>query len=139
MYKKILIPIDISSPERIFQANKMIQAARKLANDDAVFYLLNVVEAIPAYVAAELPTDIMEKSRENAKAVLQSVANNAGLKARIEIGSGRPQSVILQAAQEGAVDLVVIGSHHPELKDYLLGSTAARVVRHADCSVHVVR
>ncbi len=139
MYKNILIPIDISTPERIFLSNKMIDVARALANEGANYILLNVVEAIPTYVAAELPNDIMEKSHANAKAVLQSVANNAGLQAQIEIGSGRPHSVILQAAQEAPADLIVVASHHPELKDYLLGSTAARVVRHAQCSVHVVR
>jgi nucleotide-binding universal stress UspA family protein len=35
--------------------------------------------------------------------------------------------------------LIVIGAHRPELKDYLLGPNAARVVRHASCSVLVVR
>ena len=36
-------------------------------------------------------------------------------------------------------DLIVMGSHRPELRDYLLGPNAARVVRHAPCSVVVVR
>ena len=36
-------------------------------------------------------------------------------------------------------DLIVMASHRPELKDYLIGPNAARVVRHADCSVQVVR
>ena len=35
--------------------------------------------------------------------------------------------------------LIVIGAHRPDLKDYLLGPHAARVVRHAECSVLVVR
>jgi nucleotide-binding universal stress UspA family protein len=33
----------------------------------------------------------------------------------------------------------VVGAHRQDLKDYLLGPNAARVVRHADCSVYVVR
>jgi len=37
------------------------------------------------------------------------------------------------------VDLIIVGSHKPGLQDYLLGSTAARVVRHAMCSVLVGR
>jgi nucleotide-binding universal stress UspA family protein len=36
-------------------------------------------------------------------------------------------------------DLIVVGSHRPAMKDYLLGTNAARVVRHAHCSVLVVR
>ncbi|MBT3764767.1 MAG: universal stress protein [Rhodospirillaceae bacterium] len=36
-------------------------------------------------------------------------------------------------------DCTIVGSHKRELKDYFLGSTAARIVRHAPCSVHVLR
>ncbi len=46
---------------------------------------------------------------------------------------------ILRAADKLGVDVIVIGSHRPELKDYLLGPNAARVVRHARQSVYVVR
>ena len=139
MYKTILIPIDVSSEERIFQGNKMIAAARKLADEDTEFILLSVVEDVPTYVAAELPKGILEKSRLEAASLLKSVAKNAGLEARTEVRAGRAHSMILATAEEDKADLIVIASHHPGIKDYLLGSTAARVVRHADCSVHVVR
>ena len=46
---------------------------------------------------------------------------------------------ILDFANEAGVDLIVIASHDPGLADYLLGSVAARVVRHAHCSVFVTR
>jgi nucleotide-binding universal stress UspA family protein len=36
-------------------------------------------------------------------------------------------------------DLIVLAAHRPELKDYLLGPNASRVVRHAKCSVYVIR
>ena len=36
-------------------------------------------------------------------------------------------------------ELVIIASHRPDITTYLLGSNAAAVVRHADCSVLVVR
>ncbi|HYZ26966.1 MAG TPA: universal stress protein [Geminicoccaceae bacterium] len=44
-----------------------------------------------------------------------------------------------EAARTVPAGLIVMGSHHPELKDYLLGPNAAKVMRHADCSVTVVR
>jgi len=46
---------------------------------------------------------------------------------------------IIAAADSCKADLIVIGSHRPALKDYLLGPNAARVVRHARQSVLVVR
>jgi nucleotide-binding universal stress UspA family protein len=36
-------------------------------------------------------------------------------------------------------DLIVIGSHHPNWSTYLIGSNATKIVRHALCSVLVVR
>ena len=46
---------------------------------------------------------------------------------------------ILAAAEERNADLIVIASHRPGLQQFLLGSTASRVVRHATCTVFVKR
>ena len=46
---------------------------------------------------------------------------------------------ILGIAEEAEADLIVVGSHRPAMKDYLLGTNAARVVRHACCSALVAR
>ncbi|MBT8411941.1 MAG: universal stress protein, partial [Octadecabacter sp.] len=42
-------------------------------------------------------------------------------------------------ATDNSIDCIIMASHQPGLEDYFLGSTAARVVRHAKCSVHVIR
>ncbi len=41
--------------------------------------------------------------------------------------------------QKLPADMVIIASHRPDITTYLLGSNAAAVVRHAECSVLVVR
>jgi universal stress protein F len=46
---------------------------------------------------------------------------------------------ILLVAEEIGADQIVIGAHRPQLSDYLLGPNTALVVRHARCSVNVVR
>ena len=46
---------------------------------------------------------------------------------------------ILETAEDEGADLIIIASHQPGIQDYFLGSTAARVVRHAQCSVLVTR
>ena len=46
---------------------------------------------------------------------------------------------LLQEASDWNADLVVVGSHRPVMSDYLLGSNAKTIVRHAQCSVLVVR
>lgn len=46
---------------------------------------------------------------------------------------------ILLAAEKHKPSLIVMAAHRPELRDYLIGPNAARVVRHAECSVLVLR
>ena len=46
---------------------------------------------------------------------------------------------VLAEAQDWGADLIVIGSHRPAMSTYLLGSNAKTIVRHAKCSVLVLR
>ena len=46
---------------------------------------------------------------------------------------------MLEVAEEIKPDQIVIGAHRPGLQDFLLGPNTARVVRHAKCSVNVIR
>ena len=136
MYKSILVPIDMSNPET---AKSMIEIARKQGDKDSQIILLHVIEDIPNWVAAEMPAGILEQSRQTMQEELQAIANAASIKAEVVIRSGHPYRTILDKADEEEVDLIIIASHKPGLQDYFLGSTAAKVVRHAKCSVLVVR
>ena len=62
-----------------------------------------------------------------------------GIRVRHVVGEGTVYEVILSVAGKVGADLIVVSASRPELKDYLLGPNAARVVRHAECSVLVVR
>jgi universal stress protein F len=55
------------------------------------------------------------------------------------VATGSIYQEILSTAEKAGSDLIVIGAHDPDLKDFLLGPNASRIVRHAKCSVHVVR
>ena len=46
---------------------------------------------------------------------------------------------VLQEAERIGADLIVVGSHGPTMATYLIGSNAAAIGRHAECSVLVVR
>ncbi len=52
---------------------------------------------------------------------------------------GHSSRTILDQASENSNDCIVMHSHRPSVQDYFLGSTAAHVVRHAGCSLHVIR
>lgn len=136
MYKSILLPIDLSEMET---GRVMIDLAQKLAGKDTRIRLLTVVVDIPAFVAAQVPDDIIKTAMSTARETLEGLIGAAGIKADAEVRSGKPGSTILTSADECGADLIIIGSHKPGLEDYFLGSTASRVVRHAQCSVLVMR
>ena len=52
---------------------------------------------------------------------------------------GSVYNEVLAEAESVKADLIVIGSHRPAMSTYLLGSNATTIVRHAPCSVMVVR
>ena len=97
---------------------------------------MTVLEGIPAYVSVELPEGQIE---ENRKRTLSALHEEVGDGIQCAVVTGHPGRTIVDYADEKGIDCIVIASHQPGLQDYFLGSTAARVVRHAHCAVHVVR
>lgn len=134
MYKTILVPVDLAHPEH---CKEMIALAQAVATDNARIVLLNVMEAVPGYVAAQLPAGLQAEHKKKAQAALADLARDSG--AEVDVQSGHAPSAILDEALRIGADLIVIASHRPGLQDYFLGSTAARVVRHAPCAVLVHR
>jgi nucleotide-binding universal stress UspA family protein len=93
------------------------------------------------YIAAQIPAGFHKKALSDAAAELDEMASDHGVAeiAEIVMREGHPSTKILEFANETSADMIVIASHDPGLVDYLLGSVAARVVRHAHCSVLVTR
>lgn len=134
MYKNILVPIATDHDPHTDQA---LAVARLLAGEGASITALTVVEAIPEYIAVQLPAGQIEKTQNAAVSALKGELKEAGVK--VVAVSGHSGRTILDWAGENDVDCIVMASHRPDLSDYFLGSTAARVVRHAQCAVHVLR
>ncbi len=65
--------------------------------------------------------------------------HEAASEAKGHVAHGTIYDEIMKAADKLDCDLILMGSHRPELKDYLLGPNAVRIVRHANQSVFVVR
>lgn len=138
MYNTILVPIDMAHEEK---ANEMIAAAMLHANIDARIILLNVMETPPTWATNYLQDNIMGEHRKEARAELQAIADNMDTKnVDVMVKTGRSSyNTILEVAREENAELIIIGSHDPSVGDYFLGSTAAKVVRHAHCSVFILR
>lgn len=136
MYKSILVPIDLAHIEI---GRAMTKRAVALSDDDVKITLLHVIGDIPAYAQSYLPEGQMQKNLAESKATLKGLADALNVEVDVVVRYGSPSPVILDEAEERDIDLIIIASHHPGIKDYLMGSTASRVVRHADCSVLINR
>ena len=136
MFKTILVPIDMA---HVVEGKANIDIAAQHASAGAKIILLNVVEEIPTWAAAELPANLVGDSMKRAQAELKAIANTTGMSMEVVIRSGHSYKTILEVAKENQAELIIIASHRPGLQDYFLGSTAAKVVRHATCSVLVMR
>jgi len=136
MYNTIVVPVDLAHKDR---AATMIETAKRLADGDAKIVLTNVIEEFPAYVVSELPGQYVESAKDHAVNEMKRIAESTGFNVEIDVRVGHPAKAILSVAESNKADAIVIASHQPGLQDYLLGSTAARVVRHAHCTVVVVR
>ncbi|SFR38818.1 universal stress protein [Litoreibacter janthinus] len=135
MYKHILVPVVF---DETHDTQASFLAARALADKDAKFTVIHVVEAIPAYFTAEIPDDVLKNTHDGiAKSLTQSAKGLPG--AVPTLVSGHAGRTLVDYANDNDVDCIVMASHRPGFSDIFLGSTAARVVRHAKCAVHVIR
>lgn len=140
MYKSILVPIDLGETEAAQDALKTAAEFAKISNGK--LRLVSVQQMLPATYMDYVPQDYDDKQREWATNEISQIAKSIDLPqdrvtTTIRFGGTYPE--ILAEAGEWAADLIVIGSHRPAMSTYLLGSTAKSVVRHAECSVLVVR
>ncbi|MGI9425093.1 MAG: universal stress protein [Hyphomicrobiaceae bacterium] len=136
MYETLIVPVDVSNADK---AAVMLDTAERLGGKSGKIVLVNIIEAIPSYVAVQIPAEVGERVKAAAIEELSRIAKSTTLDTEIEVRSGHASQGILTVADEKNADAIIIASHRPSFEDYLLGSTASRVVRHANCSVVVVR
>jgi len=135
MYKNILIPTDLSNEEATTDSLKKAEQF----SDGGQILLLHVLDVIPAYALVGLPDDLVQNQIPQTRKKLMGIIEKSGVKADIEVREGSSYNQIIKSAEEHEANLIIINSHQPGLQDYLLGSTAAKVVRHAPCAVLVDR
>lgn len=138
MFKNILVPVDLANDD----SNRAVAVAVEIAKatKDARVRLLNITAPTTPVVAQYLPEGWADKVDADNRQRLAKIAAANGLKEdSVRLRHGVVFDEVLAEARETKADLIVMASHHPEFSDYLLGSNATTVVRHADCSVLVLR
>ncbi len=141
MYKSILLPVDLGHESSWEKAAPEAVALAK--QNGAKIHLLTVIPDFGmAVVGSFFPPDYAEQALQSASEKLAALASEiipAELLANVLVAHGSAYQEIIGIANKQGCDLIVMASHRPEMSDYLLGPNAAKVVRHADQSVMIVR
>lgn len=134
MYKKIIVALSLDHGI----SETALSKAKLLLDPGGEIIALHVYETPAGMAGAYVADDDVLRAR---KAAIQRLDERvqAVPEARAELINGHSGRVIADFAKAENADCIIMGSHKPGLSDYFLGSTAARVVRHAHCSVVVLR
>ncbi len=140
MYRKILLPIDITEAA---MTDRAIAVAQGLAKPfDSEMRLVNVQSLLPIAFLDYAPENFDLQVRRGLEKEMATVA------AKIDCPPARLSTVVLfgpvyqrvlAEAEDWRADLIVLCSHRPGMDRFLIGSNATTIVNHAQCSVLVVR
>jgi nucleotide-binding universal stress UspA family protein len=134
MYNKIIVSLSLEHGI----GERAIEVARRLVSEGGTILAVHVYEPMQGTASSFVSEKDVARAVDAAEqALADRVKANPDVTAVLLKGhSGR---AITDYAAENKADCIVVGSHKPGLQDYFLGSTAARIVRHSHCSVHVLR
>jgi nucleotide-binding universal stress UspA family protein len=140
MFKSILIPVDIAEVD---VAKPGFDEAVELAKlSGATLRLIHVRSPVPYAMNEYIPAEYYDSDEKSALKALENLAGKLDLpKGRVTVVSpfGSIYDEVLKEAARMKADLIVVGSHRPDWSTYLIGSNAGNIVRHAKCSVLVMR
>jgi nucleotide-binding universal stress UspA family protein len=141
MHKNILFPVDM---EHTAEAEKALKIAVEEAQRSKA--KLTVITVAPGFGTPLVASFFDKKAVKNA---LKEIARHLkkyiddNIPGDIETGAvvveGNPAELILKQAIKDNIDLIVIAAHNSQIENLLLGSCAAKVARHSQCTVTVVK
>ncbi|MCP4188547.1 MAG: universal stress protein [Gammaproteobacteria bacterium] len=141
MHKNILFPVDL---EHTAEAKKALEVAIEEARRSNA--KLTVMTVAPGFgmpiVATFFDEQTVKKAlKEVARHLRKYMDDNIpdDIKTSAIVMEGNPAELILKQANKTKVDLIIIASHNSQIENLLLGSCAAKVVRHSKCTVTVVK
>ncbi len=141
MFKEIALAVDLNAPETQQKALDVALAQTRLSG--AKLHIISVVPdfgvgMVSSYFPEDFEQKVIKETDDKLGAYLKSHVPQDIAVQKI-VAHGTIYREIIDYAEKVGADLIVMASHRPELKDYLLGPNASHVVKHANCSVLVVR
>ncbi len=142
MFNKILYPIDLEPGDASQTAlADVVDMARHW---NAELFLMYVLPGFGMpIVASFFPPDAEKKMVAKARALLDDFCKKnvpKDIRLTALVAEGTPYEQILQASMQRGIDLIVIPQRgRGKTAQWLMGSTANKVVQHAGCAVLVLR
>jgi universal stress protein F len=141
MYNSILFPVDLEHTSEAETALKIAVEEAKRSNAKLTVMTVATGFGMPIVASFFDETTVQNALKEVARHLKQYVDDNIpdDIESNAVVVEGNPAELILKQASENNIDLIVIASHNSQIDNLLLGSCAAKVVRHSRCSVTVVK
>ncbi|MCI4666391.1 MAG: universal stress protein [Neomegalonema sp.] len=141
MFSSILVPVDLAAGAG-WQRQVTVAAELARPSNAKLHALVVVPDFGMSIVGSYFDQSFEQKAMAEAKTRIDDFARSelpSDIQGEGHVAHGAIYDEILGAADKIGCDAIVLAAHRPGFKDYLLGSNAARVVRHAKQSVIVVR
>ena len=140
MFKSILVPIDIAQESSWkFAIPEALELARPNQSRVTVMTVVRELKAMFEGVFFEFQLEQMIADARRQLGTILREFRESGIEIEEDVQFGSIGHEIITAAKDRDVDLIVMASHRPEIRDYLIGPNAAHVAQHATCSVLVLR
>lgn len=143
MFKNIVIPIDLTDKQSI---KAMIPVAVNFIQSfDAIINFIHIIpdfgmKIIEDYLPKNWSKDQKRKYEEQIQSLIEEyIPYDMKSKVNLYVNRGAVYDEVIQYANEIRADLIIVSAVRPQLRDYMLGSNASKIVRHAAISVLVVR
>lgn len=143
--RKILAPTD-NSEASLAGVRYALELGQREGAEVIVFNVADMMEGMPYPAGVETkvksPQDVLAEHEMNTRAYLTNHFPDLAQRLKVQIITdlGVPHKSIVQKADEGGVDLIVMSTHGRSGVGHLfLGSITEQVVRHAVCPVLTIR
>jgi nucleotide-binding universal stress UspA family protein len=155
VFRKILVPLDGSEHSDRALATAL-QIAKNFNSEITLLHVYSVTvtpvvipepttlnpTGVPIATSAEV-SKMVDAARDEGKKILldgEQKVRAENLPVETSLREGNSPQEIVKVAKEGQFDLIVIGARGiHRLRDLLMGSVTEGVVKHASCSVLVVK
>ncbi|MEO8798722.1 MAG: universal stress protein [Polyangiaceae bacterium] len=138
--RKILVALDGSKRQAdVLRAASSL--ARKTGARLVLFRAVGLPDGLPPEAYSIPPNEVPILLEQRAQSELEKIEQQVPdeLRGGVVVHIGSPWQAIDRAAKDHDADAIVIGSHGFSGLDHVIGTTAAKVVNHADRTVIVVR